>query len=252
MDKTDETYPGGIASLTAQWERRRVKLNYGDDAALPLLDVDFAPLKSRMIPSDVPDLPEDASRGARKRQAQMAEMTGLSELALLNAQLIANLRKRRFPEHAPALFRRLWAEEGPFLIQELDNRWLISSVITFADHGETEADRRIGQSLNVLFSLTKLYEFERQFSGLDAGQPFPLGKRKRQKLPMAMPPFALMRGDLEANFLAPLWRDATLAPDAGLLAEHLLKQLNREPRSLFRRFKQLRDIKRARQARRNS
>ncbi|SPF80527.1 hypothetical protein [Pseudoprimorskyibacter insulae] len=245
---TDETYPGGLNTLISRWERRRVRLKFDDASALPPLDVDFTPIKTQLIPNPPEPPAEPSTMAARKRYEQAQELAGKSELTLLNAELIAHSRKRRYPPHAPALFRRLWAEEGPFLMQELDTRWLISSVITFADFGETEPDRRIGQSLNILFSYMKLAEFERQYSGTSSTDPFPPGKRIKEDLPMGMPPFALMRGDLEANFLAPLWLDAEAAPGAGPLALHLLDQLNRDSGSLFRRLKLMRDAREAQKA----
>jgi hypothetical protein len=190
---------------------------------------------------------------SRKRFEQAEQLAGQPILALLNAELIAHLRKRRYPDHAPALFRRIWSEEGAFLMDCLEPRWLISSLITFADFGDTEADRRIAQSLNILFSYMKLAEFERQFSGTSSEAPFPQGQRIKEDLPMGMPPFALMRGDLEANFLAPLWLDAKAAPGAGPLAMHLLDLLNKDPKTLFRRLSLMKqDRASARQARRGA
>lgn len=239
-----QTFIGGIKSLVGRYERRRVRIKIvEEDEALPPLDVDFAPLKVARLPES-PEKPlESASMAANKRYDQMKELRGQTELALLNATLIAHLRKRKYPDHAPNLFRRLWAEEGDWLMANLNNRWLISSVITFAHHGTTEADRRAAQNLNVLFSYMKLAEFERQFSGVPARKPFVMGRRVKERLPMDMPGFALVRGDLEANFLASLWLDAEAAPNVGPLACHLLEQLNRDPRTLFRRLLLMREAR---------
>ena len=90
----------------------------------------------------------------------------------------------------------------------LPGRWLISTVITFGDHGETEAQRRIGLRMNVLFFLMKLYEYERFHSGSAPDQSFPLQPTRGKRLPVGMPNFALLGGGLDINLLAQLWREA--------------------------------------------
>ena len=47
------------------------------------------------------------------------ELEGKSELAVLNADLIVHLRRAQFPSHAPALFRRVWAEQGSTLMYQI-------------------------------------------------------------------------------------------------------------------------------------
>lgn len=246
MDETEEeTFPGGILSLVPIWERRRAPFVFQPDQELPPEDVDFGPLKTRLVPPP-PDAAPDAvfnRYGQRLREAQQ-EFAGKPELLLVNMLLIMNLRKESAPPRAARLFRRLWADEAGFLIDNLSGRWLISSIITFADHGETEADRRIGQSLNIMFSLMKLYEAERLYSGHRPFEFFDPRDRVNGPLPMGMEGFALKHGDLEANFLSPLLVEAANAPVAGPLALALLDRLNRDPRSIFRRFALMRKAKR--------
>jgi hypothetical protein len=173
-----------------------------------------------------------------------SELVGRPELTALNAILIAHLRKARPPAEAAPLFRRIWAEEGPALMPHLPGRWLISSVITFGDHGETEAQRRIGLSMNVFFSLMKLYEFERLYSGQAPDQPFRRRRLRGKPMPLGMPNFALIGGGLDINLLAQLWNEARGEPVAGALACHLLERLNTDPGNLFRRIGRMRDAKR--------
>ncbi len=164
----------------------------------------------------------------------------------MNALCIAHLRKRSFPPEAPRLFRRIWSEQGALLCDSLDTRWLISSIVTFADHGETEAQRRIGTALNVLFSLMKLYEAERLYSGHAPDAPFTLGKRAKAALPMGMAGFSLTAGGLDVNLLAPIWDEARRTPVAGPLACRLLERLNTDGGTVFRRLSHLRAAQRAR------
>jgi hypothetical protein len=244
---TDPTYPDAPDSLIATWNIRRRPLALAEGEALPPLEVDLAALKAARVPA-AEDLPRPASAHAVKRHEIRSELAGFSELAALNALLIAHLRKKRFPRHAPRLFRRLWQEEAEALLAELPARWLISSVITFGDHGWNEGQRRIGLAMNVLFSLMKLYEFERLYSGLPPDRAHPLRRSPGIALPLDMPSFSLLSGGLDINLLAQIWDMSRDEPVAGRIACHLLHQLNDDPRSLFRRIGLMRADLRARRA----
>jgi hypothetical protein len=230
------TYAEAPESLIEQWMQRRRRLELLPRESLPPLDVDLAPLLATRIPADLPAPQGKQSLHGRKLHGMRVELAGKPELAALNAILIAHLRKRRFPAHAPALFRRIWTEAGAGLMPHLPGRWLISSVITFGDHGETEAQRRIGLAMNVLFSLMKLYEFERVQSGADPREAHPPRGATGMRLPLDMPNFALVGGGLDINLLAQLWNEARQEPVAGALACHLLQRLNEDPGNLFRRI----------------
>lgn len=235
---TEKTFPDGIEGLLPLYQKRRALLT-GED--LPPLDMDFAPLKTQALPPQINPRPEGLSRTQKKRHMLLGELQGHCELALLHGLLVAHLRKHSFPETAPALFLRLWAEEENWLLAHLPTRWLISAVITFADHGQTEADRNLAARMNILFSLMKIYEAERCFSGLGPQEPFRIKDRSKSPLPMGMKDFSVLQGDLEAHLLAPLWRDAKHAPGIGNLVRHLLDQLNTDDGTVFRRFSLMRD-----------
>ncbi len=231
-DKT-ETFPGGIASLLAQYQKRRALLNGAD---LPPPDVDFNALAAMPLPPQDLPRPDGLTRVEKKRHMLLGELAGHSELALLHGLLISHLRKHTYPDGAPALFLRLWAEQEDWLLQNLPTRWLISAVITFAEHGVTEADRNLAARMNMLFSLMKIYEAERAFSGKAPQDPFRTQDRNKSPMPMNMKDFSVLQGDLEAHLLAPLWRDAEKAPAIGNLTRHLLTTLNTDDGTVFRRF----------------
>ncbi|MDQ2066651.1 hypothetical protein Q9295_09710 [Xinfangfangia sp. CPCC 101601] len=239
-----QTYPGAPESLIDLWNTRRKPLRRAEGEALPPLDCDLRALaQARLGPE--PELPRGASAHAAKRHEIRREMEGASELAALNALLIAHLRKTKAPRGAARLFRRIWAEESETLLAELSPRWLISSVITFGDHGHNEAQRRIGLSMNILFSLMKLYEFERLHSGSPAAKPFAARRSNSQDLPLGMPGFSLLKGGLDINFLAQIWQMAQSEPVAGRIASQLLQMLNDDPGNLFRRLGLMREALRA-------
>ncbi|WP_108815873.1 hypothetical protein [Loktanella sp. Alg231-35] len=233
-----ETFPGGIANLLPQYRNRRARLT-GED--LPPLNVDFRPLAAIALPpQDIPR-PEGLTRVQKKRHMLLGELAGHSELALLHGLLISHLRKHTYPDTAPALFLRLWKEEEEWLLDTLPTRWLISAAITFAEHGETEEDRNLAARMNILFSLMKILEAERCFSGLHPQEPFHIRDRQKAQLPMGMQGFSVLKGDLEAHLLAPLWRDAGKAPGCGPLVRQLLHLLNEDDGTVFRRFAHMRE-----------
>ena len=240
-DEAEETFEGGVISVFERYLRRRAPFRFAKWEELPPQDADFDEIAARVV-RRIPDpLPKGSTRYGQRRQEIAREFAGQSELLMLNALLIMNLRKSAWPERAPVLFNRLWREKGDFLLGMLNGRWLISSLITFGDHGATEADRRVGRALGLLFSVMKLYEAERLFSGHAGNQPFQKADRVVAPLPMEMEPFSLMSGDLEYHLLAPLLTEAGEAPVAGPLAEVLLERLNRDPQNLFRRLKLMRE-----------
>ena len=239
------TYRGASAEVIDRWDGRRGPVEYGKGESMPPLDIDLQALAQQNVPEGevLPDVP--LSHYKRKLWQLRRDLEGKSELAVLNADLIVHLRRARFPDHAPALFRRVWAEQGPVLMQELSTRWLISSVITFGDFGETEAQRRIGLSLNVLFSLMKLYEFERLTSGKGPDELFRGKRKKGSRLPLGMLDFGLDGGGLDYNLLAPIWKGALEDQVIGPLACLLLDRLNADPSNLFRRLQKMRDGRKA-------
>lgn len=237
----DETFPDGVLSLVPRWEKRRAPFRFAPWEELPAADADLAAIAASTVAPIPTPLPKGHTRYGTRVVETAAEFVGDSGLCLLNALLIMNLRKKAWPDRAPALFHRIWDEHPDLLLERLNGRWLISSIITFADHGQTDADRKIGRSMAMFFSLMKLYEAERLFSGLAPGEPFDRSDRVNAPLPMEMEGFSLLTGDLEANLLAPLLVEAAEAPVAGPLALLLLERLNADPGTLFRRLKLMRD-----------
>jgi hypothetical protein len=244
----DPVHPGAPDSLIEHWQKRRgaMGLNAGD--SLPPLDADLDAIAAQHVPADWPPPPLGASRHAEKARELAPEFAGQSALFHLHALLIAHLRKRRFPDHAPALFRRLWVERGDDLRRGLSARWLISAVITFGDHGATEGERSLGREMGMLFSMMKLYEFERLFSGMAPDQPFRLARRADADLPMGMEPFSLATGGLDISLLAPVWSRALDEPVMRSLACDLLHRLNADLGTVFARLQAMRKKRRGRMA----
>lgn len=236
MAKQAKTYPGGARSVIERYEGRRDPLVFSR-VELPPADADLAALRDHVVPADYATPPPPRSGSFLVKSARIArEFIGNSELAFLNALLVANLRKRSQPPQCAPLFHRLWAEESDHLINALDLRWKVSSVTTFADCGATPVQRELGRALQVLFGMMKLYEFERTFSRQSPAEPWSDLKRRKWPLPLDMAPYSLSAGGLDINILGPLWEMAQAEPVMGPLACHLLDALNADHRTLFRRL----------------
>ncbi|MEQ9693623.1 hypothetical protein [Shimia sp. SDUM112013] len=240
-----QTFPGGRDALMQRYNVRREPFVFDHDS-LPPADIDLAPLTQRFVTEDAtrkqPGEPRRASSFSRKRRAMAEEFIGKSELAFLNGLLISNLRKTSAPDAAAPLFLRLWEEQPDHLISQLDLRWQVSSIMTFADHGGTDVQRQVGQAMRMLFGLMKLYEFERQYSGFDPTVPFGFAKRSKAALPMEMDSYSLLHGGLDVNILAPVWNLAMTDPGIAPLANHLFEMLNHDPATLFRRLNRMKEV----------
>ncbi|APX25550.1 MAG: glycosyltransferase family 2 protein [Rhodobacteraceae bacterium] len=240
------TWPGGISAVLTQMEGRRDALTCAEGEAPPPADLDLALLAAQTVTDpdqDPAEAPPFRSSYHRKRHALRKELVGQSELVFLNGLLIAHLRKRSFPSHLPALFHRLWAEQGAHLIERLDQRWLVSAVTTFGDHGQTPVQRSVGLALNVLFGTMKLYETERLYSGSPADRAFPLDRKSPGPLPMEMDAYAIASGGLDVNMIGRLWTEAEGDGVIRPLAHHLLDLLIHDDRTLFRRLRTMRKRK---------
>ncbi len=249
------TYKGGITALLSQYEARRDAFGYAEGEGLPPLDTDLAALAGQIVtdPADDPAFQPPFRSSFHRKCAQLrTELAGESELCFLNALLISHLRKRTVPPHAPALFQRLWAEQGAHLLNRLNPRWLVSAVTTFGDHGVTVPQRATGLALTALFGTMKLYESERLYAGLAPDTPHPLGNKAQAALPLDMDAYALVGGGLDVNLIARLWQeaegDAVIAP----LAHHLLDMLIHDDRTVMRRLMTMRARKEREGARKRS
>ncbi len=228
-------YENGFKTIIERWDNRRDPLK-GAEKWLPPLDCDLEALADQIVPSE-----KDGGVGYLFKKKQISkEFVGKSELCLLSACLISVLRKREWPTHAPELFVRLWAEQSEHLLAGLDTRWKVSAITTFGDHGQTDGQRRIGQSLSVLFGMFKLYESERLLTGTSPTQPHTHGNRSDAALPLDMDRYSIRNGGLDVNLLAPLWQDANSEPVIAPLACDLLERLADANDTVFARFADMR------------
>ncbi|WP_158968416.1 hypothetical protein [Chachezhania sediminis] len=237
MDLDDTIYPGGFYSLMRFLEAKEVP--YDDPlAVLPPVDVDLSELAARTVRADTSPLgPYEAQDAKRKYATLTAELDGMNELALVHAMCVAVLRRRDPPREALCLFRRIWAEQGDAMANVLPVRWLVSACVTFATHGENQAQVSGGMGIAMLFDMIKLHDSERRLSGRRNDQAFPKkAERPRHPIAFDLTPYALDTGDMDRLILARLWRLAEEDPLLRPLGFRLLRLLMTERRTVFARL----------------
>ncbi len=232
MSKT-KTYQDGYDALLKRSQGRCEPLEYAPGETLPGLDDDLGPLCHSIT---TPNKPANASSFADKRWQLQSEFIGQPDILWLHGLVIANLRKDRFPDHTPALFQKLWADHGGFFLKHLPLRWLVSAAMTFGDHGANEAQRQTGRSLSLLFSMMKLYEFERLYSGKPPQEAYSSASKHGAELPVGIPAYSLRSGGLDTAVLSRIWKDCREDQVIEPLAKHLLEAINDDPGTLFRRL----------------
>jgi hypothetical protein len=93
------------------------------------------------------------------------EFTGQSEILLYHALLNVQLRRNIGVVDTVARLRNLWTGYRPFLLVNLDSRWLVSTCDSIVDHFDEPAEKITAMSASLLINTIKLYETERLAHG---------------------------------------------------------------------------------------
>ena len=155
-----------LAPMTSFATNRRTKQDDVENF-LPPLDSDLAAFRG-LIDSETPHDPHSPRSDMDNHRRRLRdEFRGQPEICYINALCIAYLRRRTpHTKHARALFDRLWDEDGAFLAEASRTRWLLSTLLTFMEHGRTSGQRMIGSAGIVFGNTVKIYEWERVACGL--------------------------------------------------------------------------------------
>ena len=240
MPDAPDLYKGGFAGLVRRQNKRQRRFD-GVEGILPSATVDLAPLFTRILPPPEMDF-QDAQRFSahRKWLELQAEFQGQPVIFHLHAMLIAVSRRTDPPQVAVTLFHRIWEEHGAEMAQALPMRWMISAATSFADIGRTGDARAAGMALSILFDMIKLHDSERRISGKPTRTPFQVvAGRKRFPLAFGLDPYSFKGGDLDKIMLARIWQLCEGEPLIRPLGLAMLRQLMREPRSIFGRVQDI-------------
>ena len=203
------------------------------------MEPDLGLLKAQLIEGD------DArySFGAKRDLAEHIEMlrrefVGQSALLLLHAETIVRIRRQVEPDDSTALFWRMWREEGPFLLEQLDSRWLVSACDTIADVSVDAREGTMALLASTLVNTVKLYETEGLIDGSDPPEPGRYDVQKvqgRVSLFDGLAAYCLGPGNMIGNLLARI--DAVSDPGgtADQILQELIRRLYRN-NTVFRRF----------------
>lgn len=94
----------------------------------------------------------------------------------------------------------------------------------------------------MLINVMKLYETERNFTGRKAQIPFLWRDKYQKPLFLDLESYYVQGGDLDRNIIQSVWEMADNADDVMRpLAMTLMDALNRDPRTIFRRLKKMRE-----------
>ena len=149
-----------------RYARSRLPHQKNVEDILPSVDCDLSAIRNQKV--ERADFSTSVGRTDMSNHALRMRnwFSGKSELVYINALCIAYLRRRTaYTERARELFMRLWSEQGEFLAENLSTRWLLSSLMTFMDHGETDQQRVIGAVGIAFGNSVKIYEWERVARG---------------------------------------------------------------------------------------
>ena len=216
--------PKALAAL-GQRAAKRVSRQGKIDNVLPEPDIALAALRTDLV-----DGAEEFPGGKRANMLNQIEILSprlrhRPAATLLNALTISYLRRDTpYTSEARHLFLRLWREEHEILLGTLPARWLISTLQTFFDHGETEDQRMIGGTGFFFSNLLKAYEGERAIEG-HAPDALYSGTKPTTKTGFpGMDRFRLGNTDLMLNTMAMLLETAGREPVAGrVLTEYILR-----------------------------
>lgn len=240
----DLTYPNGFRYIGQKLIVGKRKPFVTGTDLFPDPDIALEPLIERIVPQvDAPKIDStNLTDFAIRRQRIQAGLAGQSELVFLCAQLVMILRRDPVTPDMLDLWRRMWSQTSDVLCLLLPARWKISCLQCFNDHGRTEAERRIGGEMVTFAAMLKLYETERQFSGMQPERAYAIKSRVETALPLGLEPYSVRLGDLDRHLLGRLWMLSEQAGGGcGALVQSLLDQLNTENGNLFRRFRLMRN-----------
>lgn len=171
-------------------------------------------------------------RHFRKLQPEFAEQ---SRLAHLLGSVIVVLRRVPDCREARDLFNDITNSYAPQLAGELKLRWLVSVCDTFADHGQSQAQRAMGIAGSLLANTLKLTETERKI--YDVPRPWPPKARWGKGGPLfdGMITYWVEKGEMIDLMTARLEEVCAGDPQAGPFTREILARAHRH-NTVYRRL----------------
>ena len=236
VSRRPHDFPSELGPL---WNRSDARIHSQHQPnLLPALSVELS--VSRI---DITDSEDNSPGGLRQDMRQQEKILrhrfrGLPLVCFYNGLSISYLRRSTaHTEHARDVFFSLWESEYQILLATLPTRWLISTLQTFMDHGNSEAQRTVGTAGYFFANTLKAYEAERAFENV---KPDAVYKSTKPNTPNGFPGldrFELGNTDLMLNTLALLLELSARDEHSGrVLREFLLR--TQAAHTLFSRMDQ--------------
>lgn len=168
----------------------------------------FRELKHRIVP-----VTQNPGGRGRKRylgehlRALKHEFSGKSELCYLHAELVVKIRRGIDQATTLERFFLLWEHENEHLTANLNSRWLISALDTFADYG-SPVQRAVALMQVAFFNTIKLAETEHLVLGAPPAVDSLAGLASTPPVPLwdGMESYNVVRGDMLRNMLERMQR----------------------------------------------
>lgn len=208
---------------------------------VPEISFPLGALWYTLVPNEEVEFP-DTTRATMEGQVRILRfrMRGLPEPCFILGLLISYLRRDTpHTETAKTLFVKMWEHEHTGLLAYLPTRWLISTLQTFLDHGQTCDQRLIGASGYFFANIVKAYEAERALDGLDADKIYDFTVPTASFGGVGLDRFDLGRTDMLVNTLSLLYEVSLKDDLAGRVVRELLLRI-KSGHTLFSRMDQSR------------
>jgi hypothetical protein len=229
----------GLIGLARRTESRVPKQDVS--WLVPEIEFPLMTLWQTIVPEDEIEFPQ-TTRATMEGQVRILRfrMRGLPEPCFILALLISYLRRdTAHTGKARDLFLKMWQFEHVNLSAFLPTRWLISSLQTFLDHGESADQRLVGGSGYFFANVMKAYEAERGFVGLNAESLYPNTTPSGKNGGVGLDRFDLGRSDLMVNTLAMLYEISLRDERSGRVVRELLLRV-KSGHTIFSRMDQSR------------
>lgn len=219
----------------------RLPLHNDAPNLLPPVKFNIAAAFNARLPDNVTAEPGDRRDFVAHEAALRARLGGHREIEFLNALAISYLRRRTpHEDHARALFFRIWDECGEDLVKDMNTRWLISTLMTFADHGRTEEERSAGALGYLYGAMLVASETERAYWPEGAAPEIEATSASTERFGLnGAPPFELGTSDHLTNLHAFIYRHGRTSAVTAPIVERLMLRV-RYSDTMFSRFDEAR------------
>lgn len=221
------------------WKRHKRRM--GAKGVIDEQELDFTAMKQQVIDEGEVSYTHGSATSVEEHFVNLRkEFHGKTELEYYHAKLNVLIRREYKINETFDSLRSLWEDECEFLLENLNTRWLISSVDSFVDHSEDSVERALLMNASCLVNTVKLCETERYLLDDDSREYIEARKCRLQeeRLPLydGTSGFAIGTDDTLRNMR---WRldDLCKGSLAGRIVIEVFDRLQQH-KTIYQRFKQ--------------